>query len=74
MFYANGTYITFTEKLTYLGSVITSSLQDDEDVNNRISKASRAFGALRHNFFANSYIPLTLKRSLYLSIVVNLLL
>ena len=38
--YADGTYITFAEKFTFLGSIITSSLQDDENVNNQISKDS----------------------------------
>ena len=40
---SDGTQITFTNQFTYLGSVITSNLSDDADVNQRIN----AFGSLR---------------------------
>ena len=35
--------ITFTDSFTYFGTIINSSLTDEEDIKNRISKANKAF-------------------------------
>ena len=42
-----GGEICFVDEFPYLGSMIASSGRIDADVDNRIAKASRAFGALR---------------------------
>ena len=65
---SNGTQITFTTQFTYLGSVITSTLSDDIDINQRISKANQAFGSLRSLIFCNPFIPLKIKRYFYIAI------
>ena len=70
----DGTRITFTSHFTYLGSIISWDLSDDVDVTNRITKANKAFGSLRLLIFCNPYLPLTLKKYLYMAITVNLLL
>ena len=66
--------ITFTSEFTYLGSIIASSLSDDKDVLHRITKANSAFGSLRSLIFGNRYLPLKIKRYLYMAIPINLLL
>ena len=71
---SDGTQITFTQQFTYLGSIITSDLSDDVDINHRISKANQAFGSLRSLIFCNPYLPLKIKRYFYVAITVNLLL
>ena len=70
----DGSIIHFCTQFTYLGSLFTPNLDDSEDVQKRINKANSAFGSMRALVFANPYIPLPLKRALYTSLVVNLLL
>ncbi len=41
-------FIDFTKALTYLGSIIDSSLTSDADVYRRIKAATSAFGALKN--------------------------
>ena len=55
--------ITFSTHFTYLGSIISSDLSDNADVNNRITKSIKAFGSLRSLIFCNPYIPLKLKNT-----------
>ena len=71
--FEDGASITFTDSFTYLGTILNSSLTDEEDIQNRISKANKAFGAM-HFFFSNPCVPIDSKRSLYLGIAVNLVL
>ena len=70
----DGSILHFCPKFTYLGSIFTLDLDDSEDVQNRLNKANSAFGSMRALVFSNPYIPLPLKRALYTSLVVNLLL
>ena len=71
---SDGTRITFCNRFTYLGSIITSTLSDEDDINHRITKATQAFGSLRSLIFCNPYIPLKIKQYLYLAVPINLLL
>ena len=70
----DGTRITFTTKFTYLGTIVTSDLSDNEDISNRIAKATRIFGFLRSLIFGNPYLSPRIKRYFYMAINVNLLL
>ena len=48
-----GGEIGSVDEFPYLGSVIAASGKMDTDVDNRVAKASRAFGALRKAVFLN---------------------
>ena len=70
---SNRSRITFANQLTYLGSIISSDLSNEVDVDHRIAKANQAFGSLRSLIFRNPFLPLAIKRYFYISICVNLL-
>jgi hypothetical protein len=61
--------ITFTERSRYLGAILSSSLTDDFEVEQRIRSAAAAFGCLRTNVFGQSFgsasLPLASKGKLY---------
>ena len=57
----NGHFIDFTAHFKYLGSFISFDLTDDMDIQNRITKANQAMGALRH-FWRNPYADLNAKK------------
>ena len=44
--FEDGASITFTDNFTYLGTILNSSLTGEEDIQNWISKANKAFGAM----------------------------
>jgi hypothetical protein len=69
----DGAFIDFTAHFKYLGSFISFDLTDDMDINNRITKANQAMGALRH-FWRNPYADLHAKKQIFLAIPANLLL
>ena len=66
--------MSFSQSFTYLGSVIHSDLSDKHDVENRIKKATAAFGALRKTIFGTKYVPSKVKRQLYVGGVLSVLL
>jgi hypothetical protein len=66
-------YIDFTPHFKYLGTYISFDLSADFDINNRITKASREMGRLRH-FFNNQYVELNFKHQVFLQYIVNILL
>ena len=70
----NQGYITYNSKFTYLGSILSSSLDDTVDIDHRIKQATRAFGAMANGIFKNSFLSLKSKKLLYLAIPMNLLL
>eukprot|EP00957_Ditylum_brightwellii_P060483 4592488-Ditylum_brightwellii.AAC.1 len=48
--YVNNTgYVTYLDKLKYLGSYITQDLSDTYDVKNRVLQATKALGAMMPN-------------------------
>ena len=48
-----GKTISFTESFVYLGPLLHSDLSDHHDVDARIKKAAKAFGALRDRVFSS---------------------
>jgi hypothetical protein len=55
------------QEAKYLGSYATQAGTDLRDVEERISKASQAFGALKHCLFRQRDIETEVKRSVYCS-------
>ena len=66
-------YIDFTAHFKYLGTYISFDLTEDFDINNRITKASREMGRLRH-FFHNPFVKLRFKHQVFIQYIVNILL
>ena len=62
------------ESFTYLGSTLSRVVNIDSEVNNRISKASAAFGRLRDNVWDRRGISLTTKLKVYRAVVLTTLL
>ena len=60
-----GGVIENVEEFPYLGSVIASSGTVDADVETRVAKASRAFGAFRKPVFMDKNLRLETKRRVY---------
>ena len=71
---ADGGFISFVDKFRYLGSHIGQSLDSDVDVEERLTKASQAFGALRKHTFANKDVKPETKARLYVALVLGVLL
>ena len=68
-----GGEIEGVEEFPYLGSVITASGKIDAEVETRIAKASRAFGASRKAVFLDRNLTLCTKRKLYQACVLSVL-
>ena len=60
-----GRTVSFTQSFVYLGSLLHRDLSDHHDVDARINKASKAFGALRGHFFSTRDVPERLKGKIY---------
>ena len=65
--------ITFTKDFKYLGGYISYSFLDDHDVDERISQASSAMGALNH-FWSDRTVDDYSKYLIFWAIPINLLL
>ena len=61
-------------QFTYLGSVLTNDGSLDVEVGVRLAKASRAFGAMLRPIFLCSALSLDIKRMVYRSVVLSVLL
>jgi len=70
---ADGTYIHFTRSFRYLGVVLSSSINDEADVDSRIAAASGAFATLEAILLSRHVKPHA-KRAAYVSIVLPILL
>ena len=70
----NGGIIESVDNFPYLGSVISSSGRIDDDIDARLAKASRAFGALRKAVFLDKNLKLETKRKVYEACVLSVLL
>ena len=66
-------YVTFSRKFKYLGSRISYSLRDDDDINARLAAASQSMGALKE-VWRNPHLDTYSKYLLFRAIPVNLLL
>ena len=71
---ADGGFISFVKKFRYLGSHIGQRLDSTVDVEERLTKASQAFGALRKHTFANRDVKPETKARLYVALVLGVLL
>ena len=69
-----GGTVSFTESFVYLGSLLHRDLPDHHDVEARIKKASKAFGALRDRLFSSADVPERLKGKVYAGGVLAVLL
>ena len=69
-----GGVVSFTASFKYLGSLIDNCLRDNADVHDRVKSAAAAFGALRESVFGSKRIKLATKKTVYLTLVVNILL
>ena len=58
----------------YLGSIVTPTANIDEEVLDRINKASRAFGKLRAKVFQNKHLRLATKIQVYTAVCISTLL
>ncbi|MHA7927792.1 MAG: hypothetical protein ACX936_21550, partial [Marinobacter sp.] len=65
-------HITYTRKFKYLGSWITEDLRDDEDTSQRLQKAAKAMGKIRH-LLHDKHTSMRTKRLLYEATVINTL-
>ena len=70
---SDGNHISFTPSFKYLGSVINFLLYDKEDIDQRITKANKAMGALKH-FWRSDKVDTHAKYLIYMAIPLNLLL
>jgi hypothetical protein len=64
-----GGELASVDEFTYLGSVVSSSASINTDVSNRISRASKAFGALRKAVFLDKNLTLQTKKMAYMKLV-----
>ena len=70
---SDGGTVQFTKSFKYLGSVINSDGTDDEDIDNRITCASKIFGSMRF-IFRTKKISLKNKGQIFVSFVLPVLL
>jgi len=69
-----GGTVSFTQSFVYLGSLLHRDLSDHHDVDARIKKASKAFGALRNRIFGTRDVSERLKGKIYTGGVLAVLL
>jgi len=70
----NGQILQAVETFTYLGSTLSRNANIDAEINNRISKASSAFGRLREKVWERRGISLNTKLKVYHAVVLTSLL
>ena len=68
------TALNVVQDFTYLGSIISSSCDLERELNNRLCKASAAFGQLKDRVYLNRNLKLATKIRVYHAIVVSILL
>jgi len=69
-----GGMVGFTLPFVYLGSLLHRDLSENHDVDARIKKASKAFGALRDHFFSTRDVSERLKGKIFTGGVLAVLL
>ena len=69
-----GQKLQAVDSFTYLGSTLSRAVNVDAEVNNRIAKASSAFGRLRENVWERRGLSLTTKLQVYRAVVLTTLL
>ena len=74
IFTINGTQLRTVPLFRYLGSIITPTTKIDDDILDKINKASRAFGRLRAKVFQNKHLKLSTKVEVYTAVCISTLL
>ena len=69
-----GQKLQAVDNFTYLGSTLSRAVNIDVEVNNRIAKASAAFGRLRENVWERRGLSLATKLKVYHAVVLTTLL
>ena len=69
-----GQHLVAVDKFTYLGSTLSRNVTIDNEVNNRIAKASAAFGRLKQQVWERRGIRTETKLKVYRAIVLTTLL
>jgi len=70
----HGNDLNTVDKFTYLGSTLSNVVHIDDEINNRLAKASSAFGRLRSNVWDRRGIRLETKLQVYRAVVITTLL
>nr|VZI16231.1 unnamed protein product [Spirometra erinaceieuropaei] len=70
----NGTQLQVVENCPYLGSTLSHNTKIDDEVANRISKASQAFGRLRSSVWNRHGLQLSTKLKMYKAVILPTLL
>nr|VZI48454.1 unnamed protein product [Spirometra erinaceieuropaei] len=72
--HVNGTQLQVVENFPYLGSTLSHNTKIDDEVANRISKASQAFGRLRSTVWNRHGLRLSTKLKMYKAVILPTLL
>ena len=70
----NNLFIPIVEKFCYLGTILSRNCKDTDDIENRIKRASSAFGALRKSLFTNPSISEKVRGAVYSTLILPILL
>ncbi|BHF75455.1 hypothetical protein SprV_0501855100 [Sparganum proliferum] len=70
----NGTQLQTVENFPYLGSILSRNTKIDDEVANRISKASQAFGRLQSTVWNRHGLQLSTKLKMYTAVILPTLL
>nr|VZI44458.1 unnamed protein product [Spirometra erinaceieuropaei] len=70
----NGTLLQVVENVPYLGSTLSRTTKIDDEVANRISKASQAFGRLQSTVWNRHGLQLNMKLKMYKAVILPTLL
>nr|VZI17688.1 unnamed protein product [Spirometra erinaceieuropaei] len=70
----NGTQLQVVENFPYLGSTLSRNTKINEEVANRISKASQAFGRLQSTVWNRHGLQLSMKLKIYKAVIMPTLL
>jgi hypothetical protein len=66
----NTQFVKFTHSFKYLGSTITTELNEDTEIKIRINKAKSTLGLMKH-FLNNKDVDIRTKHNIYISFTVN---
>ena len=72
--FVDGGNIPFVRRFKYLGSIISSNLRDDSEIDARIKAAGAAFASARKEFFASKSVKTDHKCMAYEGLVLSILL
>ncbi|BHF82267.1 hypothetical protein SprV_0802540400 [Sparganum proliferum] len=70
----NGTQLQVVENFPYMGSTLSRNIKIDDEVANRISKASQAFGRLQSTAWNRRGLQLSTKLKMYKAVILPTLL